>query len=178
MRKWGSLSCFSCVELSLSYGRQSVDQFVLLSGSPLGIMTRFYPYPFFCDNCFVVFPVGRPLWWEDGSVNYSAISDWSGHWGPITIHYLLIWDRVPSSSPLTTHRDYGGGVLTRLHTGLVVLTYWFGSLCGEQNACFGGGGGVRGGPRGSLMMRLLRHPRLSEPDVTSRLSSGCHEHDV
>jgi hypothetical protein len=30
--------------------------------------------------------------------------------------YCLIWD-VPSSSPLTTLRDYGGGILTRLHTG-------------------------------------------------------------
>jgi hypothetical protein len=36
--------------LSLYYGRQSVDQFVLVSGSPLGPMTRFYLYPFFSDN--------------------------------------------------------------------------------------------------------------------------------
>jgi hypothetical protein len=106
----------SWVELSLSYGRWSPDQFVLVSGSPLGPMTRFYPYPFFSDNCFVVFLVGRPLWWEDGSVTYSAIADWSGNWGPLTIHYHLIWDWVPSSSPLTTLRDYGGGILTRLHT--------------------------------------------------------------
>jgi hypothetical protein len=107
------------VELSISYGRRSVDQFVLVSGSLLGPMTRFYPYPFFSDNCFVVvLPVGRPLWREDKSVTYSAIPDWSGHWGPITIHYRLIWDRVPSSSPLTTRRDCGGGILTRLHTGI------------------------------------------------------------
>jgi hypothetical protein len=75
-------------------------------------MTRFYPYPF----C-VVFPLGRPLWREDGSLTYSAIADWSIHWGPITIHYRLIWECVPSSSPLTTRRDYGGGILTCLHTG-------------------------------------------------------------
>jgi hypothetical protein len=31
-------------ELSLSYGQRSVDQFVLVSGSPLGPMTRFYPF--------------------------------------------------------------------------------------------------------------------------------------
>jgi hypothetical protein len=43
--------------LRLSYGRQSV----LVSGSPLWPMTRFYPYSFFSDNCFVVLPVGRPL---------------------------------------------------------------------------------------------------------------------
>jgi hypothetical protein len=41
-----------------------------------------------------------------------------GHWGPITIHYRLIWDCVLFLSPLTTHRDYGGGILTRLHTGI------------------------------------------------------------
>jgi hypothetical protein len=112
-----TLGVKSWVELSLPYGRQSVDQFVLVSGSPLGPMTRFCPYPFFSDNCFVVVPVGCPLWREDGSVTYSAIADWSGHWEPITIHYRLIWDCVPLSSPLTTRRDYSGGILTRLHTG-------------------------------------------------------------
>jgi hypothetical protein len=63
----------------LSYGRRSVDQFVLLSGSPLGPMARFYLYPFFSDNYFLVLPVGRPLWREDESVTCSAIGDWSGH---------------------------------------------------------------------------------------------------
>jgi hypothetical protein len=61
---------YSMHELSLSYGRQSVDQFVLVSGSPLGPMTRLYPYPFFSDNYFVVLPVGRPLSQEDRSVAY------------------------------------------------------------------------------------------------------------
>jgi hypothetical protein len=93
------------------------DKFVSASGSPLGPMTRFYPYPFFSDNCFVVLPVGCPLRREDRSVTYSAIVDWSGHWGPITLHYYLIWDCVPSSSPLTARRDYGGGILTYLHMG-------------------------------------------------------------
>jgi hypothetical protein len=35
---------------------------------------------------------------------------------PITIHYRLIWDCVPFLSPLTTRRDCGGSILTRLHT--------------------------------------------------------------
>jgi hypothetical protein len=30
-------------------------------GLSLRPMTRFYPYPFRSDNCFVVLPVGRPL---------------------------------------------------------------------------------------------------------------------
>jgi hypothetical protein len=55
-----------------SCGRRSVDQFVLVSGSPLGPMTRFYLFPSF-DNYFVVLPVMRPLWREDGSVNCSTI---------------------------------------------------------------------------------------------------------
>jgi hypothetical protein len=59
-------------------------------------MTRFCPFPFFSDNCFVVLHVRRPLWREDGSITHSAIADWSGHWGPITTLYRLIWDCVPS----------------------------------------------------------------------------------
>jgi hypothetical protein len=80
------------------------------------------------SGCWVEFilrpTVSRPvrlgiglLWREDGSVTYSAIADWSGHWRPVTIH-CLIWDCVPSSSPPTC-RDCGGGILTRLHMGIV-----------------------------------------------------------
>jgi hypothetical protein len=70
----------SCnVELSLSYGRQSVDQFVLISGTLLGPMARFYPYPFFSDNGFVVLPVGTLSDERTGPVTYSAIADWSVH---------------------------------------------------------------------------------------------------
>jgi hypothetical protein len=101
---------------SSSYGRQSVYQFVLVSGSPLRPMTRFYPL-FLRLKITLLFFLGRPLWWEDGSVTYSAIADWSGHWGPITILYRLIRDCVPFLSPLTTRKDCGGGILARLHTG-------------------------------------------------------------
>jgi hypothetical protein len=55
------LTAVSSVQFSLSHGRRLVDQFVLVSGSPLGPMTRFYPYPFNSYNCFVFLPVGRPL---------------------------------------------------------------------------------------------------------------------
>jgi hypothetical protein len=38
--------------------------------------------------------------------------------GLISIHYCLVWDHwVPFTSPLTTRRDHGGSILTRLHTG-------------------------------------------------------------
>jgi hypothetical protein len=105
-----SLSWSSCCR------RRSVDQFVLVSGSPLEPMTRFYLFSFRLTITLFFF-LGRPLWREDGSVTSSAIADWSGHWGPITTLCRLIWDCVPSSSPLTTRRNYGGGILTRLHTG-------------------------------------------------------------
>jgi hypothetical protein len=78
-------------------------------------MTRFYPYPFFSDNCLFSFPEGRPLWREDGSVTYSAIADWSGHWWPITIQYRLIWD-CSLFVPSYDSQDYGGGSLTRHRT--------------------------------------------------------------
>jgi hypothetical protein len=74
--------------MSWSYCRRSVDQFVMVSGSPLGPITRFYPYPFFSYNCLFLLHVGRLLWREDGSVTYSA--DWSGHWGPITIAVMCL----------------------------------------------------------------------------------------
>jgi hypothetical protein len=84
---------------------------------PFGAHDHILSLSFLWWKLFVVLPVGRPLWREDGSITYSAVADWSGHWGPITIHYLLIWNCVPSSSPLTSRRDSGGGILTRLHTG-------------------------------------------------------------
>jgi hypothetical protein len=55
---------------------QSVGQFVLVSG------------PLF-DNYFLLH-VGRPLWWEDGSVICSAITHWLE--SRITIYCCLIWD--------------------------------------------------------------------------------------
>jgi hypothetical protein len=83
---------------------------------PFGAHDQISSFPFFWQllHCS---PVGHPLWWEDGSVTCSEIAVWSGHWGPITIHYRFIWDCVPFSSPLKIRRDYGGGILTRLHTG-------------------------------------------------------------
>jgi hypothetical protein len=45
--------------------------------------------------------------------------------GLITIHYFLIWDYwVAFPSYLTTRRDYGGSILTRLLTGRVQHSSW------------------------------------------------------
>jgi hypothetical protein len=91
-------------KFNLYCDRRSVGQFVLVSGPLWG------PWPDF-------------LWREDGFVTNSAIADWSGHWEPITIHYRLIWDCVPASSPLTTRR-YKNGVMRSLrHLCACPLSY-------------------------------------------------------
>jgi hypothetical protein len=50
-----------------------------------------------------------PTWRTRSPYLYPPGTEWPryipGHW-------------VPFPSPLTTHRDYGGGILSRLHTGL------------------------------------------------------------
>jgi hypothetical protein len=60
----------------LLYDWRSVSQYVLVSGTPLGPMTRFL-FPFFCRKIALLFVLGRPLWREDGSVICSAICQWS-----------------------------------------------------------------------------------------------------
>jgi hypothetical protein len=65
--------------------RPTVSRLVRLGiGLSFGAHDQIFSLSFFSDNCSVVLPIGRPLWREDGSVTYSAIADWSGHWGPIT----------------------------------------------------------------------------------------------
>jgi hypothetical protein len=65
---------------------RSVDQFIMVTGAPLGPVTRFYLYPFL----FFVVRVGRPLWWEDGSVTCSAIGDWT-HNHTLRSHMRLLF---------------------------------------------------------------------------------------
>jgi hypothetical protein len=63
------------VILRLTVG-QSVDQYVLVSGTPLGPMTRF-TFSFLYRKIALLFVLGCPLWREDGSVICSAIYQWS-----------------------------------------------------------------------------------------------------
>jgi hypothetical protein len=110
-----------------SYGRLSVDQFILVSGSPLGSMTRFYPYSFFSENRFVVFPVGRPLWREDGSSICSVIGVWSGPWGPwpyITVSSETVF---PLRRLLRRYSDPPPHGVTADHSNLLSLY----SLCAD-----------------------------------------------
>jgi hypothetical protein len=88
------------------------DQFVWVSGLPLGPFTTFYlVLHFSADKYLILLSKASSLTRKyvcSLQCNYPLV--------PITILYRLIWDCVPFMSPLTTRRDYGGGILTRLHT--------------------------------------------------------------
>jgi hypothetical protein len=98
---------------SSSCGRQSVDQFVWVSGLPLGPLTTFYlALLFSSDNFLILLSKASSLTRKrvcNLQCNHTLV--------PITVFYRLIWDCVLFLSPLTTRRDYDGGILTRLHTG-------------------------------------------------------------
>jgi hypothetical protein len=97
---------------SSSCGLQTVDQFVWVLGLPLGPLTRFYLVLLFStDNYLILLSKASSLTRKrvcSLQCNHSLV--------PITVLYRLIWDCVPFLSPLTTRRDCGGGILTRLHT--------------------------------------------------------------
>jgi hypothetical protein len=105
---------------SSSCGRQSIDQFVGVSGLPLGPLARFYlALLSLSDNYFILLSKVPSLTRKrvcSLQCNHSLV--------PITILYRLIWDCVPFLSSLTTRRDYGGGILTRLHMGRLLWILW------------------------------------------------------
>jgi hypothetical protein len=91
---------------------------VLVSDTHLGPITRFF---FFLS---LVWQLLCPSSWGALSDKRTGLQfvvrsvGGQSRGGAITIHYCLIrdyWDPFPS--PLTTRRDYGGSILTRLHTG-------------------------------------------------------------
>jgi hypothetical protein len=89
-------------------------------------MTRSYLYPFFSDNCLLCCS-SCPL--TRGRACNLQCNRWLVRsLRTITIRYCLIWtiwDCAPFSSPLTTLRDYGGSIRTRLHTGVLVSSLRF-----------------------------------------------------
>jgi hypothetical protein len=117
-RFWRSEEVVSCVcgshmySRSSSCGRQTVDQFVWVSGLPLGPLTRFYLALLFSSDKYLI------LLSKASSLTRKRVCSlqWNHSLVPITTLYRLIWDCVPFLSPLTTRWDYGGGILTRLHT--------------------------------------------------------------
>jgi hypothetical protein len=87
---------------------RSVSQSVCLGvRHPFGTHDQILLVPFFCRKIALLFVLWRPFLSEVGSVICSAY-----------IH-CVIWNYwVPFPSPLTIRRDYGGSILTRLHTGV------------------------------------------------------------
>jgi hypothetical protein len=80
-------------------------------------LTRFYLVLLFsADNYLIILPKASSL-----TRRRVCSLQWNHSLVPITILYCLIWDCVPFLSPITTRRDYGGGILTRLHTGKTVI---------------------------------------------------------
>jgi hypothetical protein len=75
-------------------------------------------FPFFCRKIALLIVLGRPLWREDGSVICSAICQWSEsrrtHNRTLLSHLRLLGSLSVASYD---SRDYGGSILTRLHTG-------------------------------------------------------------
>jgi hypothetical protein len=74
-----------------SCGRQSVDQYVWVSGLPLGSLTRFYLALLLSFDDYVVLLSMRPLWRENGSVIYCTIAS-----GPCQSNHT--WAEVPQNS--------------------------------------------------------------------------------
>jgi hypothetical protein len=118
---WGILTSLhtgllllSKLKLKLICDRQSVGQFIWVSGLPLGPFTRFYlALLFSADNYLILLSKASSL-----TRKRVCSLQWNHSLVPITILYCLIWDCVPFLSPLTTRRDYGGSILARLHTGI------------------------------------------------------------
>jgi hypothetical protein len=98
--------------------RLTVSQSICLGvGHPFGAHDQILLFPFFCRKIALLFILGCPLWQENGSVICSALCQWS-ELRRTHNHYCLIWDYwIPFLLPLTTRRDYGEIILTRLHTG-------------------------------------------------------------
>jgi hypothetical protein len=76
---------------SSSCGRQSVDQWVWVSGLLLEPLTRFYLALLSSSDNYVVLLSMRPLWRENGSVIYCWIAS-----GPCQSHHT--WAEVPQNS--------------------------------------------------------------------------------
>jgi hypothetical protein len=102
---------------SSSCGRQSVDQFLWVSGLPLGPLTRFYlALPSLSDSYFILLSKVPSLMRKrvcSLQCNHSLVRLLTPNNHTLPSHLRL----CSLVSPLTTRRDYAGGILTRLHTG-------------------------------------------------------------
>jgi hypothetical protein len=107
-------------------GPRSFDQCVLVSGPLLGSMTTFLYIFFSWSHNFLDSKARRPLWQEDGSLVCITVNIKSGslriHDHTLLSHPWLVqiypWALGSISVASYDSQGYGGGILTRLHTGL------------------------------------------------------------
>jgi hypothetical protein len=103
--------------LKLLYDWRSVSQYVLVSGTLSGPMTRFYFFLSFAGQLLCSSSWGALSDERTGPQSALRSVSSQSRGAVTTILYCLILDYwVPFPSPLTTRRDYGGSILIRLHT--------------------------------------------------------------
>jgi hypothetical protein len=105
-------SCFIFLEVEVEVNlRPTVSRPVRLGiGPPFGTLDQIVSCSSFsADNYLISLPKASSL-----TRRRVCSLQWNHSLVPITILYCLIWDCVPFLSPLTTRRDYGGSILTRL----------------------------------------------------------------
>jgi hypothetical protein len=85
---------------------QSVSQYVLVSGTPLGPMTTIYFFLFVCRNIALFFDLVHPLWRENWSVICCAFCQWSESRRTHN-HTLLSHLRVLGSLSVASYHSQG-----------------------------------------------------------------------
>jgi hypothetical protein len=86
--------------------RRSFGLSVLMSGTPLGHMTRFFFFISFAGQFSLLFDLGRPLWRENRSIICSAICQWSESWRTRN-HALLSPLRLLGSLSVASYDSQG-----------------------------------------------------------------------
>jgi hypothetical protein len=116
-RSFVRLSYQGTVEMSWCYDRRLVGLSVLVSGTSLGPMTRGFVFLSFAGQLLCSLSWGA-LYDERTGLKFVVQCVGGQSLGRlINVYYCLIWDYwVPFLSFLTTRRDFGGSILTSLHT--------------------------------------------------------------
>jgi hypothetical protein len=116
--------CQSSWSWSSSCGRQSVDQYVWVSGLPLGSLTRFYLSLLLLFDNYVVLLSMRPLWRENGSVIYCKIAS-----GPCQSNHMsrsrLLLPQVVMFGQTQQNSQFVSIVVTApvlLHSNMLLVT--------------------------------------------------------
>jgi hypothetical protein len=101
------IGSWSCSWSYFTTDRRSVSQSVFLGvGHPFEAHDQILLFTSFCRKIALLFVLGRPLWREDGSVIWSAISQWSESWRTRN-HTLLSRLRLLGSFSVASYDPQG-----------------------------------------------------------------------